>query len=905
MARWELIAAVMLLGLLAHAPGRAAAEPRLGLSRCAGLDGAGRTYCSQFVAAKDSYTKYKSAADWARFATDSYLCSGIDPLCLNQDIKVARPHNSSCRVLPEDTMCSDKPNQPAFCRAGVCYYPSGIPLPSRFDVEGAQVERARAFAPPPRPRYREGPRSSFHYTQRQYNQYSEGAGPWGPDLNSPWGPDLNLTFGIDQSTLGRFVPGSFIGISREYTNESVYWDRNLEAWGAILNVLGPSPIIRIGGASQEALTAPPTADYLRSLVTLHCALGVRFIIGLPLFQNAPALALQIKQAFQKAFQNFPRAIVSFELGNEPNYWPSGSAGAFIWGTGQPVCAKVNYPTPPEFVPNGAGVFTPPGTSGAAGDYYLYTKYRPTYQPFFADQVCYTPRTLDFYPGWARYTTYFGIAANTVTGCNGPQTPEQALWARPYWGPTAQRRDIISGPGWGTLRVGASNVTQLIALAKGCFWNEATVHYYTPVANRNATIEAMLNEIFVDEAVRDLRLLVDGVQEYSRVRVSEANSIAGGGRTGVSNVFAAALWSAQIAFEFALAGASGINFHWGNGGLFSAPDAEPAYIGVSNRFANRDPNQPYPSVRAPFYGYVLFSRATGMNGQAVALNLPQPQSGGPFGPDCGNGVRIYGFLLPATSEISVAVINKTNRTDCTISLSLTGKFPDGTITRLLPGPDGLASVSGITWGGATYEGSRDGRLRGNPSSEIATAQFYDPEVGNMTTTYFLRVPRSSAALLLVPTTEGNADAAAPVPPSADEAEEDQYDAMQRARAGIIIPSLPSVYGPLATQYRVTFGNNADAERLERGQFALRSDGTYQPVNTPVPTSPVKQGLPRDGGAAIQAAAAVCPGIQKIMANEARGLMVQGLFDDITGDSSGTDGSGSGGGGYGGGSSKRRR
>jgi hypothetical protein len=183
-------------------------------------------------------------------------------------------------------------------------------------VEGAQVERARAFAPPPRPRYREGPRSSLHYTQRQYNQYSEGAGPWGPDLNSPWGPDLNLTFGIDQSTLGRFVPGSFIGISREYTNESVYWDRNLEAWGAILNVLGPSPIIRIGGASQEALTAPPTADYLRSLVTLHCALGVRFIIGLPLFQNAPALALQIKQAFQKAFQNFPRAIVSFELGNE-------------------------------------------------------------------------------------------------------------------------------------------------------------------------------------------------------------------------------------------------------------------------------------------------------------------------------------------------------------------------------------------------------------------------------------------------------------------------------------------------------------------------------------------------------------------------------------------------------------
>jgi hypothetical protein len=71
---------------------------------------------------------------------------------------------------------------------------------------------------------------------------------------------------------------------------------------------------------------------------------------------------------------------------QPNYWPSGSAGAFIWGTGQTQCAKVSYPTLPEFVPNGAGIFTPPATNGAAGDFFLYTKYRPTYQPFFADQV---------------------------------------------------------------------------------------------------------------------------------------------------------------------------------------------------------------------------------------------------------------------------------------------------------------------------------------------------------------------------------------------------------------------------------------------------------------------------------------------------------------------------------------
>ena len=139
-----------------------------------------------------------------------------------------------------------------------------------------------------------------------------------------------------------------------------------------------------------------------------------------------------------------------------------------------MCAPINYPSAPDLVPNGAGAFRPPGTYGAAGDYYLYQRYRPTYQPFNATAVCYTPRTLDFYSGWPRYAQYFGIAANTITGCNGPQTPEQALWARPYWGPTEKRQNVVSGPAWGDLKIGAANITQLINLARGCFWNEATV-----------------------------------------------------------------------------------------------------------------------------------------------------------------------------------------------------------------------------------------------------------------------------------------------------------------------------------------------------------------------------------------------------------------------------------------------
>ena len=59
------------LVLLVGGPWPVAGQPKLTPSRCARLTGLGRGYCMQFVSAKDSYNKYKSASDWARFATDT------------------------------------------------------------------------------------------------------------------------------------------------------------------------------------------------------------------------------------------------------------------------------------------------------------------------------------------------------------------------------------------------------------------------------------------------------------------------------------------------------------------------------------------------------------------------------------------------------------------------------------------------------------------------------------------------------------------------------------------------------------------------------------------------------------------------------------------------------------------
>jgi hypothetical protein len=69
----------------------------------------------------------------------------------------------------------------------------------------------------------------------------------------PVPPTGSLTVSVDTAALTTFVPPSFLGISREYGDE-VFWDRNLAAFENIFDVLGPAPVIRIGGASQDALT---------------------------------------------------------------------------------------------------------------------------------------------------------------------------------------------------------------------------------------------------------------------------------------------------------------------------------------------------------------------------------------------------------------------------------------------------------------------------------------------------------------------------------------------------------------------------------------------------------------------------------------------------------------------------
>jgi hypothetical protein len=62
-----------------------------------------------------------------------------------------------------------------------------------------------------------------------------------------------VQYTVDAAALGPFLPESFLGISLEWNDYALFYDRNLSGWANIFAALGPQPIMRLGGASTEGI----------------------------------------------------------------------------------------------------------------------------------------------------------------------------------------------------------------------------------------------------------------------------------------------------------------------------------------------------------------------------------------------------------------------------------------------------------------------------------------------------------------------------------------------------------------------------------------------------------------------------------------------------------------------------
>ena len=134
--------------------------------------------------------------------------------------------------------------------------------------------------------------------------------------------------------------------------------------------------------------------------------------------------------------------------------------------------------------------------------------------------------------------------------------------------------------------------QAFATAEGGKISALTCHYYRAgQASGTATIEDLLSND--SSAPRRLSVLAAAADSI-RVpyRFTECNSYSGGGKQGVSDGYAAALWTLQFLTACAAAGAAGANFHCGKSSAYSAILEQKGVVS---------------GVAPEFYGLLLFSK----------------------------------------------------------------------------------------------------------------------------------------------------------------------------------------------------------------------------------------------------------------------------------------------------------
>ncbi len=235
-----------------------------------------------------------------------------------------------------------------------------------------------------------------------------------------------------------------------------------------------------------------------------------------------------------------------------------------------------------------------------------------------------------------------------------------------------------------------------------------------------------------------------------IRVDEMNSVSGGGRAGISDTFASALWALDTSFELAQAGVQGVNFH-----TFSTADYALFSGGGGATW----------SVHPEYYGLLTFRQAAPPGSQLLSVT-PQPAANGL------PNVKVWATHGP-DGKTRVTLVNKDTE-DFGVQLSGSALPADGTsaLVRLsAPGTlrppaqcptayaaSGVCATSGVTLGGQTFGAPGDGggdhtttgtlepAQSSGPCGLLLISQACDQPIAGGSTT--VTVPAGSAVVLTV-------------------------------------------------------------------------------------------------------------------------------------------------------------
>jgi hypothetical protein len=266
-------------------------------------------------------------------------------------------------------------------------------------------------------------------------------------------------------------------------------------------------------------------------------------------------------------------------------------------------------------------------------------------------------------------------------------------------------------------------TRLVRSQKGRL-GLLSFHAYATNACPNATSKDRLTlaNLLSDATLRRIaaRLAViraQAAKAHRRVRITETNSAACSGRTGITDTYAASLWMTDWLFLMAAQGFEGVNVH-------TAGNYTPMVFGYQTDH--------FVGTAAPaYYGMLLFSRAIADHARLLVRSTLTAKAR--------RNVPVHVWATAdRRGHARVVVVNKdlSQAGDAVITVR-DGAGP-ATLERLTA--PSLDARTGVALGGLSIpEGTSDGRLAGTPVTETVTPRGH---------TYRFAMPAASAAILTV-------------------------------------------------------------------------------------------------------------------------------------------------------------
>jgi hypothetical protein len=243
---------------------------------------------------------------------------------------------------------------------------------------------------------------------------------------------------------------------------------------------------------------------------------------------------------------------------------------------------------------------------------------------------------------------------------------------------------------------------------------ATSHSYAlsaketnPQAVRFATIENLLSAKVAQNTAKNWQPQLEASSAaHVPFRIGECNSASGGGKTGVSDVFASALWGVDFLFDVAEHGGAGINVH---GGFGSRAGYSP-FCFRQNRY----------SANPLYYSMLLFHQAA--RGQVAPV-------------DCQTSANFTAHaVLGDDHKLRVVLINKDLTNSVVACIAAGSPLTKAEVIRL--SAPSVTSTGGITLAGRAV--AEDGTWVPQPGTAVPCVS------GKCEVT----LPTASAALLTV-------------------------------------------------------------------------------------------------------------------------------------------------------------